>query len=55
MAEILRPQNHMDPEIINDAFKHYLKSPDKNIARVMYFAKLFKTTEKVRKYIEVLL
>ena len=25
MAEILRPQNHVDPEIVNKAFKQYLK------------------------------
>lgn len=55
MAEILRPQYHVDPEIINSAFKQYLKGINKNIAKLMYFAKAFKTTKKVRNYIEVLL
>lgn len=49
MAEILRSNNHSDPEIVNNAFKQYLKKSNKSIA------KLFKTTEKVQKYIEVLL
>lgn len=55
IAEILRPQNHVDPEIINTAFKLYLKSPQKNMAKLMYFAKIFKTTKKVNNYLEVLL
>lgn len=55
MAEILRPQNQVDPEIINKAFKLYLKGPKKNIAKLMYFAKIFKTTKKVKNYVEVLL
>lgn len=55
MAEILRPQNRVDPEIINKAFKLYLKGPKKNIAKLMYFAKFFKTTKKVKNYVEVLL
>lgn len=55
MAEILRPQNQVDPEIINKALKLYLKGPKKNIAKLMYFAKIFKTTKKVKNYVEVLL
>lgn len=55
MAEILRPQNHVDPEIIGNAFKQYITKPNKNIAKLMYFAKIFKTTKKVQNYIEVLL
>lgn len=55
MAEILRPQNQVDPEIINKAFKLYLKGPKKNIAKLMYFAKIFKITKKVKNYVEVLL
>ena len=47
MAEILRSNNHSDPEIVNN--KQYLKKSNKSIA------KLFKTNEKVQKYIEVLL
>ena len=55
MAESLRPQNQVDPEIISKAFKLYLKGPKKNIAKLMYFAKIFKTTKKVKNYVEVLL
>ncbi len=55
IAESLRPQNQVDPEIINKAFKLYLKGPKKNIAKLMYFAKFFKTTKKVKNYVEVLL
>ena len=55
MAEILRPQYHVDPEIINSAFKQYLNGANKNIAKLMYFAKIFKTTKKVMNYVEVLL
>lgn len=55
MAEILRPQNRVDPEIVNSAFKQYVKGTNKNIAKLMYFAKKFKTTKKVQNYIEVLL
>ena len=55
MAEILRPQYHVDPEIINSAFKQYLNGANKNIAKLMYFPKIFKTTKKVMNYVEVLL
>lgn len=55
MAEILRPQNHIDSEIINSAFKQYIQSSKKNIAKLMYFAGLFRTTTKVQTYLEVLL
>lgn len=55
MAEILRPRNHIDSEIINSAFKQYIQSSKKNIAKLMYFAGLFRTTTKVQTYLEVLL
>ena len=55
MAEILRPQNHIDPEIINKAYKQYLKQPNKNIAKLLYFARKFKTVKKVQEYLEILL
>lgn len=35
MAEILCPQNHVDPEIVNKAFKQYLKQKEKNIAKLV--------------------
>ncbi|WP_233335799.1 hypothetical protein [Lactobacillus sp. W8093] len=55
MAEILRPQNHIDPEIINKAYKQYLKQPNKNIAKLLYFARKFKIVKKVQEYLEILL
>lgn len=55
MAEIVRPQNQVDPEIINKVFKKYAIVPEKNIAKLMYFSSQFRTTDKVRNYLEVLL
>ena len=55
MAEIVRPQNQVDPEIINKVFKKYAIVPEKNIAKLKYFSSQFRTTDKVRNYLEVLL
>ena len=51
----MRPQNQVDPEIINKVFKKYAIVPEKNIAKLMYFSSQFRTTDKVRNYLEVLL
>ena len=40
---------------ITQAFKEYTTLPDKNIALLSDYSKLFRVSEKVRSYLEVLL
>lgn len=47
--------NQTDIQLITQAFKEYAKLPDKNIALLSDYSKLFRVSGKVRSYLEVLL
>lgn len=55
LCDILKKGNQTDIQLITQAFKEYAKLPDKNIGLLSEYSKLFRVSEKVRSYLEVLL
>lgn len=55
LAEILRPINDVDIEIITSAFKTWARRNHKDINSLVEFAEKFKVLSKVNSYLEVLL
>lgn len=55
LCDILRTHNHIDIQVVADAFKRYAKRSDKNIPELSGFAKKFRVEKKLRNYLEVLL
>ena len=55
LCDILRSKQNQDIEIIKYAFKTYVKSPKKDIYKLMEYAKKLKVDEEVNTYLEVLL
>jgi predicted transcriptional regulator of viral defense system len=53
ICDCLRQENKMDAEIFNKAMQAYVKDPKKNVPRLMEYAKLLRTENKVRKIIGV--
>ena len=55
LCDILRPQSHVDIQIVTDAFKRYAISMEKNIPVLSEYAKILKVEKRLRAYLEVLL
>jgi len=55
LCDILKGRNHVDIQIISDAFKLYAKSKDKNIPLLSEYAKILRVEKKIRSYLEVLI
>lgn len=55
LCDILKKGDKIDIQITTEAFKRYAALPDKNIAQLSEYAKIFKVENKVRSYLEVLL
>jgi predicted transcriptional regulator of viral defense system len=55
LCDILRPRNHMDVQIVTDAFKKYASSRKKNIPLLSEYARVLKVKDRLRAYLEVLL
>ena len=55
LCDILKPRNHMDVQVVTDAFKSYSSRKEKNIPLLSEYAKRLKVEEKLRSYLEVLL
>lgn len=55
LCDILRPQYHVDIQLISEAFKAYMNSRNINIPLLSEYADKLKVSEKVRSYMEVLL
>lgn len=53
ICDCLRQENKMDVEIFNKAIQAYIKDPMKNVPRLMEYAKILRTENKVRKIIGV--
>ena len=53
ICDCLRQENKMDAEIFNKAIQAYVKDPQKNVPRLMEYAKLLRTENKLRKVIGV--
>ena len=54
LVECLRPVYKMDVQLIAQAFKLYFQKYSVNYQKLMHYAKLFKVTDKIYSYIEVL-
>ncbi len=55
LCDVLKYKDRQDIEIIKYAFKSYVKSPKKDIHKLMEYAKKLKVEEEVNSYLEVLL
>ena len=55
ICDIVKNRNNMDMEIFSKAIKNYLKSNDKNLNKLMKYAKELKIEKKMKEYIEVIL
>ncbi len=53
ICDILRDRNNQDPAIVKDAIKKYLARRDKDLNRLMKFAKLLRIESVLRSYLEV--
>ena len=53
ICDCLRQKNKMDAEIFNKAIQAYVNDSEKNIPRLMEYAKLLHTESKVRNLIGV--
>lgn len=53
ICDCLRQENKMDVEVFNKAIQAYIKDPKKNVPRLMKYAKILRTENKVRKMIGV--
>ena len=54
LVECLRPVYKMDVQLIAQAFNLYFQKYSVNYQKLMYYAKLFRVTDKIYSYIEVL-
>ena len=55
ICDIVKYRNHMDKEIFTKALKWYSKRKDKNLLKLMKYAKKLNIDKKVLEYMEVLL
>ncbi len=55
ICDILRVKNKKDPQMFTYAIKEYVKSANKNLSRLMKYAKEFGVEAELRQYMEVLL
>lgn len=54
LVECLRTAYHVDVQVIAPAFQAYFKKGAVNYAKLYHYAQLFKVTEKLQSYVEVL-
>ena len=55
ICDIVRSRNTINPSVVNEAIKRYLSEKDKNIPKLMQYAKELRVEKIVRHYVEVLL
>lgn len=55
ICDIVKNRNDMDMEIFSKAIKNYTKSSDKNLNKLMKYAKELKIEKKMKEYMEVIL
>lgn len=53
ICDILRYENKIDKEVFNKAIQNYIKDKEKNIRKLMEYAKILRVMKKVRIYIGV--
>jgi len=55
LCDILKTRNHVDVQVVVEAFKRYILRKDKNISLLSNYARDLHVEEKLRPYLEVLL
>jgi predicted transcriptional regulator of viral defense system len=55
ICDILRDRNNQDPAIVNDALKRYVRKKEKDLNKLMKYAKELRIESVLRTYLEVLL
>ncbi len=55
LCDLVRSRNKIEVQEVRAAVKTYLRSKDKDIPKLMRYAKLFKVTNFIKQYTEVLL
>ena len=55
ICDIIKNRNKIDSEIFSKALKGYVKSKEKNLRKLMKYARAMKIEKKVSEYMEVLL
>ena len=55
ICDIVKAKKHTDSQILSDALKSYASRKDKNLTRLSQYAKILKTEDLIRPYMEVLL
>ncbi len=55
ICDILRSRNRIDEETVIGAIKNYASSKDKNLNLISEYAQIFKVSDTLKKYMEVLL
>jgi len=55
ICDMVRSKNRMDIQIFTDALKRYSRRKDKDLSKLMKYAKVFKIDQKMREYMEVLI
>lgn len=55
ICDIVKNRNNMDMEIFSKALKNYVKSSNKNLRKLMKYAKELKIEKKMKEYMEMIL
>lgn len=55
MCDIVRDRNNQDPALISKALKNYVKNSNKDLNKLMVYAKVLRVEKIMRTYLEVLL
>lgn len=55
VCDVIRSRNSMESAVLHDALKQYVKRKDKNLHRLMEYAKALRVERILRQYLEVLL
>lgn len=55
ICDIIKNKKKMEPEIFVKALQRYSKLSDKNLSKLMRYAKKLNIDKKVREYMEILL
>ena len=55
ICDLIRSRNSIEIQEFNSVLKSYVSGKDKDLNRLMEYAKLFRVDKVIRKYMEVLL
>lgn len=55
ICDIVKNRNNMDMEIFSKALKNYVKNSNKNLSKLMKYAKELKIEKKMKEYMEMIL